>query len=95
MKPQDSGKAVYASEEAWVHSFCLGCMQADCSTRVHLKDGVVASIEGNPDNIPPGGGKICSKGIAAIMSLYNPYRVKAPLKRTNPQKGPDIDPGWV
>ena len=29
------------------------------------------------------------------MSLYNPYRVKTPLKRTNPQKGPDIDPGLV
>lgn len=70
-------------------------MQADCSTRVHLKEGVVAGIEGNPDNVPPGGGKICSKGIAAIMSLYNPHRVKTPLKRTNPEKGPDVDPGWV
>jgi len=29
------------------------------------------------------------------MGLYNPYRVKVPLKRTNPEKGPDIDPGWV
>jgi len=29
------------------------------------------------------------------MGLYNPYRVKVPLMRTNPEKGPDIDPGWV
>jgi len=29
------------------------------------------------------------------MGLYNPCRVKGPLKRTKPEKGPDIDPGWV
>ena len=29
------------------------------------------------------------------MNLYNPYRVKTPLKRTNPNKGPDVDPKWV
>jgi len=70
-------------------------MQADCSVRVEVRDGVVANIEGNPDNMPPNRGKICTKGIAAIMSLYNPYRVKTPLKRTNPEKGPNVDPGWV
>jgi anaerobic selenocysteine-containing dehydrogenase len=29
------------------------------------------------------------------MGLYNPYRVKTPLKRTNPKKGLHEDPGWV
>jgi len=29
------------------------------------------------------------------MTLYNPNRVNTPLKRTNPDKGLDIDPGWV
>lgn len=81
--------------EKYLYSACTGCMQSDCSTRVHVKNGVVIGIEGNPDKVPPGGGRICTKGIASIISLYNPYRVKAPLKRTNPQKGPDIDPGFV
>lgn len=81
-------------QEGWMYSFCTGCMQADCSLRVYLQDGVVTKIEGNPD-VPPAGGRICSKSISSIMSLYNPYRVKTPLKRTNPEKGPDIDPGWV
>jgi anaerobic selenocysteine-containing dehydrogenase len=27
--------------------------------------------------------------------MYTPYRVKSPLKRTNPEKGLDVDPGWV
>ncbi len=30
-----------------------------------------------------------------MMNVYNPYRVKAPMKRTNPNKGLDEDPGWV
>jgi len=81
-------------QEEWIYSFCMGCMQADCSTRVYLKDGVVVNIEGNPDS-PLNQGKVCPRAIAAIMGLYNPYRVKTPLKRTNPEKGPDIDPGWV
>jgi anaerobic selenocysteine-containing dehydrogenase len=38
---------------------------------------------------------ICPKGIASIFQVYNPYRLKAPLKRTNPEKGPNVDPGWV
>jgi thiosulfate reductase/polysulfide reductase chain A len=40
------------------------------------------------------GGAICPKGNAAIMTLYDPDRVKSPLKRTNPVKSPDADPGW-
>ena len=72
---------------------CGGCMQRDCATLVHLEDGVVTKIEGNPD-CPPNYGNLCSRGQAAIMSLYNPYRVKTPLVRTNPEKGLDVDPEW-
>jgi len=28
------------------------------------------------------------------MALYNPYRIKAPMIRTNPEKGLDVDPKW-
>jgi molybdopterin-containing oxidoreductase family molybdopterin binding subunit len=28
------------------------------------------------------------------MGLYDPYRIKTPLKRSNPEKGLGIDPGW-
>ena len=51
-------------------------------------------IKGDPD-CPNSRGKICSKGAAGIMTLYDPYRVKTPLKRTNPEKGIGVDPGWV
>ena len=38
---------------------------------------------------------ICPKGEASAFVAYNPYRLKVPLKRTNPEKGPGVDPGWV
>jgi len=81
-------------QNGWIYSYCTGCMQADCSARLYLKNGVVTNIEGNPDS-PLNKGKVCIRAIAGIMGLYNPYRVKAPLKRTNPEKGPDVDPKWV
>ncbi len=73
------------SQNGWIYSYCAGCMQADCSLKVYLKDGVVTDIEGNPDS-PLNKGKVCIRAIAGIMGLYNPYRVKTPLKRTNPEK---------
>ena len=80
--------------EKWQYGFCMGCFEGDCSTKVYTKDGVVVNIEGNPES-PLNRGKVCLRAVAGIMGLYNPYRVKTPLKRTNPQKGPDVDPGWV
>jgi len=40
------------------------------------------------------GASICPKGNAGIATLYDPDRVQRPLKRMNPQKGRDVDPGW-
>jgi thiosulfate reductase/polysulfide reductase chain A len=40
------------------------------------------------------GGAICPKGNAGIMQLYDPDRIKTPLKRTNPDKSPRADPRW-
>jgi molybdopterin-containing oxidoreductase family molybdopterin binding subunit len=64
-----------------------------CSIRVKVENGIVVGIEGDPNN-PQNRGKMCAKGKAGFMNLYNPNRVKAPLKRTNPKKGLNEDPGW-
>lgn len=40
------------------------------------------------------GAVICPKGNAGIMALYDPDRVKTPLKRTNPDKSIGADPRW-
>jgi anaerobic selenocysteine-containing dehydrogenase len=68
--------------------------KAWCTLIATIRDGVVVGVEGDPSN-PISQGKLCSRGQSAIYNLYNPYRVKAPMKRTNPRKGLDQDPGWV
>jgi thiosulfate reductase/polysulfide reductase chain A len=40
------------------------------------------------------GGVLCPKGNAGIVQLYDPDRVKTPLKRTNPDKAVGADPKW-
>jgi anaerobic selenocysteine-containing dehydrogenase len=72
---------------------CRACMQGDCSTLVTLEDGVVVRTEGRPD-VPPNYGSLCPKGNSEIMGMYNPYRIKSPMIRTNPEKGLDVDPMW-
>ena len=40
------------------------------------------------------GGVLCPKGNAGIMQLYDPDRIKKPMKRTNPDKSVGADPKW-
>ncbi len=51
-----------------------------CGIRVHLKDGKVRYIDGNPDH-PLNQGVICAKGSSGIMKQYSPARLTKPLKR--------------
>ncbi|MCS6892267.1 MAG: molybdopterin oxidoreductase family protein [Rhodovarius sp.] len=55
-----------------------------CGIRVHLKDGRVRYIEGNPDH-PVNRGVLCGKGSAGIMTHYAPARLTAPLLRVGPR----------
>jgi len=64
-----------------------------CGILVRRKDGLAVEIKGNPEH-PNNKGKVCGKAFAGLMSLYSPYRVKTPLKRTNPEKGIGVDPSW-
>lgn len=54
----------------------------DCSAVAKKVGDRVVKYEGNPDD-PRTDGSLCPKGQAQIEQMYNPYRVKAPLKRTN------------
>ena len=51
-----------------------------CGIRVHIRDGEVRYIEGNPDH-PLNHGVICAKGASGIMKQYSPARLTKPLKR--------------
>lgn len=81
-------------KDGWYPGQCKMCMQGDCITRNRVVDGVVVQVEGDP-RAPNNEGRLCPRGNAAIATTYNPWRVKAPLKRTNPKKGLNEDPGFV
>ncbi len=88
-----SSPAAYASSGRWIPSTCGMCLHG-CGIKVYVENDVALKIEGdvtNPDNL----GKLCPKGNAGLARLYDPTRVLYPMKRTNPQKGPGVDPGWV
>lgn len=76
------------------YGVCRMCQQPYCSFQATVQDGVVLHIEGVPES-PMSNGTLCARGNANIAQHYNPYRVKNPLRRTNPQKGMEVDPGWV
>lgn len=87
------GRSETVADE-WVYSACRQCVLPPCGIKVKVQDGVVVKVEGNPAT-PSNQGTLCSRGNATIAAVYNPYRVKSPLKRTNPKKGITEDPGWV
>jgi sulfite dehydrogenase (quinone) subunit SoeA len=51
-----------------------------CGIRVHLRDGEVRYIDGNPEH-PLNQGVICAKGASGIMKQYSPARLTQPLMR--------------
>lgn len=72
---------------------CAQC-PARCGIDVYTTDGRVHAIYGTSDN-PISNGKLCPKGHLGSYFLYDPDRFKGPMKRTNPNKGRDEDPGFV
>lgn len=82
-----------AAPEKWIASGCNGCV-GWCPLMVRVVDGKAVKIEGNP-NSKWTQGKLCPRGRLNLQILYDPDRVKKPLKRTNPKKGRDEDPRWV
>ncbi len=82
------------------YSVCQGC-HGRCGIRCKIVDGVLVKIDGNPYHpcnrephlpydTPPEQARfiparICAKGGAGMQTLYDPYRIKEPLKRVGPR----------
>ena len=62
-----------------VKSVCGLCL-GGCGVLITLKDGKPVEIQGDPES-PPNKGGLCKIGRAALEYLYNPDRLKHPLKR--------------
>ncbi len=69
----------FAAVEHWAPSICQTC-PGGCGLLVRVVDDRAVKIEGNPFH-PLNRGKVCSKGQAGLQYLYNPNRIKSPLKR--------------
>ena len=63
----------------------LNCCQNSCSILVKTREGRPIKIDGNPDH-PVNQGKVCIRGQASILNLYDPDRLKSPQQKvTNRQ----------
>lgn len=92
--------------ESWHPSVCRECA-AGCGTlaRVMAADreievdgqparqwvAAVKKIEGNPAD-PVSGGRLCARGHAALQSLYNPDRIRQPLRRKGARGSGEYEP---
>ncbi|MGY6704808.1 molybdopterin-dependent oxidoreductase [Roseinatronobacter sp.] len=74
-------------------NICAQC-PARCGIDVYTTDGRVHAIYGDTGN-PIANGKLCPKGHLGTYFLYDPDRFKGPMRRTNPNKGRNEDPGFV
>ncbi len=77
----------------WVASTCQGCTQW-CAIEIFVQDGRAVRVRGN-QNSKTNHGYVCPRGHLIPQQLYDPDRIKVPLKRTNPVKGRGVDPKWV
>jgi len=59
---------------------CMEC-PAGCGLVMRTHEGHALKAEGNP-NHPVSQGKICSRGLVGVQGLYNPDRLKNPIRRS-------------
>jgi len=78
-------------------TYCYNCVAGPDLLTVKVTDGVVTGIGPNFDGIGihPADGRPCVKAYGLVQKTYHPARILSPMKRTNPKKGIDEDPGWV
>ncbi|MDE2370451.1 MAG: molybdopterin oxidoreductase family protein [Burkholderiales bacterium] len=75
----DATKTAPAGAREVRNTTCYMCA-CRCGIRVHLEDGKLRYIDGNPDH-PLNQGVICAKGSSGIMKQYSPARLTQPLRR--------------
>lgn len=77
-----------------IKTTCCYCVNY-CGINVKTVNGTIRGIYPDPARATVFNNGICPMGSAGAFNAYNPYRLKVPLKRTNPNKGLKEDPRWV
>ena len=80
---QEGGYTVYRTSAR----SAPGCHD-NCGVLLYVKDGKVVKIEGDPEN-PYNQGRLCPRCLAVTEMLYNPARIKYPMKRAREDRGKD------
>jgi MoCo/4Fe-4S cofactor protein with predicted Tat translocation signal len=65
-------------------STCTGCTNA-CGILIKTREGRPIKIDGNPDH-PVNQGALCARGQASILNLYDPNRLRAPMRGSSSSK---------
>jgi phenylacetyl-CoA:acceptor oxidoreductase len=80
-----------------VSSYCYQCVAGPDLLTVRVEEGIATEIAPNfaAAEIHPAGGRVCVKAFGLVQKAYNPHRIVHPMKRTNPKKGRNEDPGFV
>ena len=92
MAPRKAKEAGPAEGE-WIASTCQGCTQW-CAIQIFSQEGRAVKVRGNPLS-KTNHGFTCPRGHLIPQQVYDPDRIKQPMKRTNPEKGRGVDPKWV
>ncbi|MDZ7842760.1 MAG: molybdopterin-dependent oxidoreductase [Gammaproteobacteria bacterium] len=90
---RDDPRGVVPGSGKWVPTVCQGCTSW-CVKQAYIQDGRVMRIRGH-ENSKIYGTSGCVRQNLALVQLYDPDRVRYPMKRTNPKKGRGEDPGFV
>ena len=86
-------KASAPGQGNWVSSTCQGCTQW-CAIQIYVQGGRAVKVRGNPLS-KTNHGYVCPRGHMIPQQVYDPDRIKTPMKRTNPAKGRGVDPKFV
>ncbi|MDO8643487.1 MAG: TAT-variant-translocated molybdopterin oxidoreductase, partial [bacterium] len=74
----DQPKDLVPGVANWYSSTCQECPSA-CGLLVKTREGRPIKLEGNPEH-PVNEGGLCARGQASILNLYDPERLKKPLR---------------
>jgi anaerobic selenocysteine-containing dehydrogenase len=88
-----AAKPSRAAVGEWIATACQGCTQW-CAVQLFVQDGRATAVRGNPVS-KTNHGYVCPRGHMIPQMVYDPDRIKVPMKRTNPEKGRGVDPKFV
>ena len=70
---------IIPGEATWYATTCREC-PAGCGLLAKNREGRIVKVEGNPLH-PVNKGSLCARGQASLHGLYNPDRIRTPLKK--------------